>query len=177
MIDGIRVSHIVAVSRDGFIGRGNTLPWHVPTDMTFFRTMTRGKPVVMGRKTCDSLGQKPLPKRANFVVTRDASYDPDGFFVHATLDSALAAAAVFAQTTGTDEIFVIGGEQIYTMAMPVSDRLYVTEIDMEIGDGDTRYPAIDPAQFKEVSRTSQPKGENDDCACTFVTYERISAGA
>ena len=144
----MKMSLIVAVSRNGVIGVDNQLPWHLPDDLQYFKSVTMGKPLVMGRKTFDSIG-RPLPGRTNIVLTRDASWSAPGVEVATTLDDALSLARKACTDSGVDEVMVIGGEQIYRMTMVVADRLYVTEVDAEIA-GDAFFPAIDNQQWQRI---------------------------
>ena len=144
----MKMSLIVAVSRNGVIGVDNQLPWHLPDDLQYFKSVTMGKPLVMGRKTFDSIG-RPLPGRTNIILTRDASWSAPGVEVATTLDDALSLARKACTNNGVDEVMVIGGEQIYRMTMVVADRLYVTEVDAEIA-GDAFFPAIDNQQWQRT---------------------------
>ena len=148
------------------------MPWRVKSDMRHFRALTMGKPVVMGRKTYESLHVKPLPGRTNIVVTRDASFTAPGTLVARSLGVALEAARGDALRRGTD-IMVIGGTEIYAQAMPLAGRLEITRIHMR-PEGDTAFPPIDPAVWREASRTPHPAGEGDDAAFDFVSY--VKAG-
>lgn len=163
----MKVSIIVARAENGVIGVGNKMPWHLPDDLKFFKRVTMGKPVIMGRKTMDSIG-RPLPGRANIVISRQGRLEREGYTVVASLDAALKAA----RATGADEAMVIGGAQIYAQAMPLAGRLYVTEVHA-VFDGDAHFAAPDPHDWKEVSRNSQA-GDDSRPACTWITYERIS---
>ena len=166
------ISLLAALARNGVIGRDGALPWHLPEDLKRFKTLTLGHPVVMGRKTFDSiiatLG-KPLPSRANIVITRSGTLPdrrPEWHDVHAvaSLDEAIAAAG------STEEAFVIGGAQIYALALPRARRLYMTEVLSDV-QGDTSFPPWNPAEWHELSRehgTAAPSGLQYD----FVVYER-----
>ena len=153
------------------IGAGGAIPWRLKTDMKHFRARTMGKPVVMGRKTWDSL-KGPLPGRDNIVLTRDASFSAPGVWVHASLDAALACAEGQALARGVEEISVIGGAQIYEAAMERAGRIYLTDVDAEIA-GDAWFPAFDAVQWRESERSTAPAGPDDDHAMTFRTLERI----
>jgi dihydrofolate reductase len=163
---------IAAVAENGVIGRSGAMPWRLKSDMQHFRALTMGKPVVMGRKTYEALHIKPLPRRTSIVVTRDASFTAPGVLVARSLDIALEAARGDALRRGTD-IMVIGGAEIYGQAMPLAGRLEITRIHMR-PEGDTAFPPIDPAVWREASRTSHPAGERDDAAFDFVSY--VKAG-
>lgn len=135
-----RVSLIAAMARDRAIGRAGGMPWHLPEDLRHFRAATWGKPVLMGRRTLDSIG-KPLPGRRNLVLTRDPASLPPGVEGFADLASALAAAA------DTAELMVIGGGEVYRAAWALAERLLLTVIDLEVADADTWFPEIDPAEW------------------------------
>ncbi len=153
------------------IGADGAIPWRLKTDMKHFRAVTMGKPVVMGRKTWDSL-KGPLPGRDNIVLTRDASLKAPGVWVHASLDAALACAEGQARARGVDEISVIGGAQIYEAAMARAERIYLTDVDAEIV-GDAWFPALDPALWRESERSAAPARLDDDHAMVFRTLDRI----
>jgi len=160
-----RVTLIVAYARNRVIGRGNALPWRLPGDLAHFKRTTLGSPIVMGRKTWESLG-RPLPGRRNVVVSRGAGYAAPGAEVFASLPAALAACA------DAPAVYVIGGAQIYAQALPLAGRVLATELHAEV-DGDAVFPALDPAQWRETAREAQP--EENGYAYDFVTYERIQA--
>lgn len=153
------------------IGADGAIPWRLKNDMKHFRARTMGKPVVMGRKTWDSL-KGPLPGRDNIVLTRDASFKAPGVWVHASLDAALACAEGQALARGVEEISVIGGAQIYEAAMARAGRIYLTDVDAEIA-GDAWFPALDAAFWRESECSKAPAGPDDDHAMTFRTLERI----
>jgi dihydrofolate reductase len=163
---------IAALAENGVIGRGGTMPWRLKSDMRHFRALTMGKPVVMGRKTWLSLFVKPLPRRTNIVVTRDANFTAPGALVARSLEIALEAARGDALRRGTD-IMVIGGAEIYVQAMPLADRLEITRIHMA-PEGDTLFPPIDPAAWREAAREPHSAGEGDDAAFDFVSF--VKAG-
>ncbi|RIK83049.1 MAG: diacylglycerol kinase [Hyphomicrobiales bacterium] len=158
---------VVAVAANGVIGRDGDMPWRLSTDMRRFRATTMGKPVVMGRKTWESFPKRPLPGRHNIIVTRDAAYAAEGASSVASLDAALA----LARAEGAQEACIIGGGEIYAAALPLADRLDVTHILAEI-DGDTRFPAIDPAVWRAVSSEDFPAGDKDTHPTRHVVYER-----
>lgn len=159
---------IAAVARNGVIGIDNRLPWHLPADLRHFKALTSGHAVIMGRKTWESLPAKfrPLPGRRNIVVSRDAGYRAEGAVVALSLPAALAAAG---EGEGDGEAFLIGGAQLYATALPLADRLQLTEIDASF-EGDTCFPAIDPGLWHEVARQAHSGDDGFDYA--FVTYER-----
>jgi dihydrofolate reductase len=161
----VRVSLVAAVARGGVIGRDGTIPWRVPEDMRRFRELTIGHPVVMGRVTWDSLPDRfrPLPGRRNVVVTRNSAWRADGAERAASLAEALRL------LDGLPHVFVIGGAQLYTAALPLADELLLTEIDMEV-DGDAWFPPFGSELFEEVSREQHVS--ESGTAFTFVRYLR-----
>lgn len=167
-----KIAFIVAVAENGVIGRGGTLPWHVPSDLKTFKRLTLGKPVIMGRKTYVSIG-KPLPGRDNIVVTRDAGFNAEGVEVAATIDEALAIARRKAAERGVDEIMVIGGAQIYAASLSMADRIYLTRIHAR-PDGDATFPEPDPSVWREVSRTPLPPDPRDEASATLLILERAA---
>jgi dihydrofolate reductase len=164
---------IAAIADNGVIGRGGTMPWRVKSDMRHLRALTMGKPVVMGRKTYDSTHIKPLPNRTNIVVTRDKNFTAPGVLVVPSLEAALEAARGDALRRGAD-IMVIGGTDIFAQAMPLADRLELTQIHMT-PEGDSLFPAIDPAVWREAAREAHPAGPDDDAAYDFVSYLKANA--
>jgi len=164
-----RLSLIAAVAENGVIGDRQALPWRLSSDQKRFRRITMGKPVVMGRKTYEAIG-KPLPGRLNIVVTGQPDFAPEGTVVAPSLAAALDVAR--ANAGADDEVMVIGGGEIYAAAIGGADRLYVTHV-AAAPDGDTRFPAIDPAVWRTVSREAVPAGDKDSAASTFAIYERI----
>ncbi|HEX4043459.1 MAG TPA: dihydrofolate reductase [Xanthobacteraceae bacterium] len=166
---------LAAVAENGVIGRGDALPWRLKSDMAHFRAQTMNKPVVMGRKTYQSIG-KPLPGRTTIVVSRDRGFAAPGVLAAGTLADALAAAHGDALRRGCDEIVVAGGGDIYAQAMPLAARLVITEVHQRV-DGDARFPAIDPKLWRENARSEHPPGAGDEAAFAFVSYERPNAAA
>ena len=160
------VSIIVAVAQNGTIGDKNSLLWHIKEDMRFFRTTTSGHAVIMGRKTFESLGSKPLPKRTNIVITRQ-DVEFEGALTAHSLQEAIAMAE------GDEEIFIIGGAQIYAQALECADRLYLTLVEKDY-EGDTSFPEIDYSEWQEVAREEFSKGEEYEGAFTFIDLERKS---
>jgi dihydrofolate reductase len=158
---------IAAVARDGVIGLNNTLPWRLPEDFRRFKALTLGHPVVMGRKTWDSLG-RPLPGRENIVITRDPARILPGASAVASLAQAIELAAQSA--AGADEIFVIGGAEIYRLALPLAQRLQLTEIDANFA-GDAHFPTIDRTLWHETTRETHHADAGFDYA--FATYCRM----
>jgi dihydrofolate reductase len=163
------ISLIAALGRNRVIGKNNTLPWHLPDDMKFFMETTRGHYVVMGRKNYESIPPKfrPLPGRTNIVITRQANYPAPGCIVVHTLDEALQTA----QRAGEEEVFIIGGAQVYQLALPLAQRLYLTEIHAS-PEGDTFFPEFDKNLWKERWRKHHPADSRHTFAFDFVLYER-----
>jgi dihydrofolate reductase len=161
----------VARARNGVIGRNGDLPWRISSDLKLFRRLTMGKPVIMGRKTWDSLPKKPLPGRLNVVLSRDGTFEPHGAVVCEQFEEALAIAREQAAEDGEDEVCVIGGAALFELALPRAKRIYLTEVDAEV-EGDVHMPPIDDAEWVEVSREVHAKGENDDYGFTFRVLER-----
>lgn len=161
----IPLALIVAQSLNRVIGVNNELPWRLPEDLKYFKATTMGKPIIMGRKTYDSIG-RPLPGRTNIVVTRQAGWSATGVKVASTLEQAVALASA----EEPQEIMVIGGAQIYELMLPAADRIYLTQVYAEI-EGDAWFPALPEGQWQEVSR-QQPTQAHDP-AYTFLCFERM----
>ncbi len=166
---------VAAVAENGVIGRANALPWRLNSDRAHFRALTLGYPVVMGRKTYQSIGA-PLAGRTNIVVSRDCAFSAPRILVAGSLDQALSAARGDALRRGAEAIMVVGGTEIYAQTMPAASRLEITCVHAK-PEGDTVFPAIDPAQWRETTRKQAPMSEGDTAAFTFVTYERVPSGA
>lgn len=167
----IDLAVIVAAAENGVIGRNNALPWHLPEDLRYFKRVTLGKPIVMGRKTFESIG-RPLPGRTNIVITRQPEYSAKGVKVVSSLDEALELAADVALIDGVSELMVIGGAEIYRAALPRARRLYLTEVHAEV-EGDARMPGLDWSDWREVSRESWPASEANPYPYSFVVFERL----
>ncbi len=161
---------IVAVADNGVIGAEGTIPWRLKSDMQRLKAMTIGKPVVMGRKTFLSL-PRPLPGRTNIVVTRDEKFRAAGAVVTTSVPEACAIARADALRRSAAEIAVLGGAEIYAQCMATADRLEVTEVHVR-PQGDTHFPAIDPAIWQEVARSDHSAGPDDSAAFSYVTYRR-----
>lgn len=166
------VSLIVAVARNGVIGRGGDLPWRLSSDLKLFRRLTLGKPIIMGRRTWQTLRKKPLDGRDNIVVTRDRAFVAKGATIAHSIEKALDAARKAAAARGVDEIMVIGGAEIYREALPHAHRLYWTEVDADPA-GDTWFPSLEPSAWREVSREPMPRGPNDQFAAVLKVLERV----
>jgi len=167
-----RLSLVVAMARNRVIGRDGALPWRIPGDMRYFKRVTMGKPLVMGRKTFQSIG-RPLPGRANIVVTRDTGFAADGVTVAHGVDAAVAIARDIARHDGVDEIMVVGGGEIYAAVLPAADRIYLTEVAVDVA-GDALFPAIARDAWRETTRTAHP-ADGAAPAHAFVTLERVKA--
>ncbi len=150
------------------IGRGNALPWHLPDDLKRFKALTLGKPVLMGRKTAESLG-RALPKRRNLVLTRSGQLPFDGMQAVASLEEAIA----FVENDVADELCVIGGGEVYALALPRAMRLHLTHVDTVVDDADAFFPVFDPAQWRAVAREAHAADGHHAFAFEFVDYERI----
>jgi dihydrofolate reductase len=165
------LSIVVARAANGVIGRDGDLPWRLKSDLALFKANTLGKPIIMGRKTWDSLPKKPLPGRMNIVLTRDGSFESEKAVVCESFMEAVQMAREQAQDDGVDEVCVIGGRALFEMALPKAKRLYITEVDATV-DGDVTFPEFDEAAWTEVRREEHPAGEGDDHAFTFRVLER-----
>lgn len=153
----VKLALIAAMARNRVIGRDNAMPWHLPEDLRYFKAATLGKPIVMGRKTFDSLG-RPLPGRTNIVVSRQADLTLDGAQVFASIDDALNAARQQAQADGVDEVMVIGGDNLYRQTLERADRIYLTRIDSE-PEGDAWFPDFDEQAWTLASERAVAAGE------------------
>jgi dihydrofolate reductase len=162
--------HVVAVGQNGVIGGDGQLPWRLPSDLKRFKAVTIGKPMLMGRKTFAAIG-RPLPGRETIVLTRDPVFSSPGIHVARTLEEGLGLCAERAKAMGAGEIIVAGGGELYRQTLPFASRLDVTQVDLS-PPGDATYPAVDPAQWREIARTPYPRGEKDDASFTVVVFER-----
>ncbi|WNS45005.1 dihydrofolate reductase [Paenibacillus sp. MMS20-IR301] len=159
------ITMIWAMAANGVIGKNNAMPWHLPLDFAYFKAETLGKSMLMGRKTWESLGSKPLKGRRSIVLTRDQSFAPDGAQVVHTLQEALAAGR------GEDELMIIGGAEIYRLLLPHADKLLITRIEDDI-EGDTVFPEVDWSQWQEISNTPGIRNEQNPYDYRFLVYER-----
>ncbi len=166
----MRVALVVAAARNGVIGRDGGLAWKISDDLKRFREITLGKPVIMGRKTFDSIG-RPLPERINIVVTRRAG-PIDGVLVAASVDDALGLAREAGVRLDTDEICVIGGAEIYAQTLPLAGRIYLTEVEAEI-EGDTGFPAFDAAEWSKRPAGRAERSSRNEHSCAFFVLERL----
>lgn len=165
------LSLVVARARNGVIGRDGGLPWRIRSDMAWFKANTLGKPVIMGRKTWDSLPKKPLPGRTNIVLSRDLSFEPERAIACETFSEAVQIGREQAADDGVDEVCVIGGSALFELALPKARRLYLTEVEAEV-EGDVHFPPFDAAAWEEVRRESHPADEHDEFPFTFRVLER-----
>jgi dihydrofolate reductase len=161
----------IARDRNGVIGKGGALPWRLKSDMAIFRAITMGKPVIMGRKTWDSLPKKPLVGRTNIVLSRDGSFEPKGAITCETLSEAVGIARDQAADDGRDEICVIGGASVFEAALARAQRLYLTEVDAEV-EGDISLSPIDESGWREVRAQHYAASEDDEFGFTFRVLER-----
>ena len=166
----MKISIIGAMGEDRVIGAGGKIPWHLPADLRHFKEVTMGHPVVMGRKTFASIG-KPLPGRTNIVITRNSDYRADGIETAPSLPAALALAA----RTGADEAFILGGGEIYALALPLADTLYITAVHGSFPDGDAFFPEIDPGEWALAGRESRAKDAANPLDFDFLVYRRKGA--
>ncbi|SBS35185.1 Dihydrofolate reductase type 3 [Marinomonas spartinae] len=167
------LSLIVAMSTNRTIGINNALPWHLPNDLKYFKQATMGKPIVMGRKTFESIG-KPLPGRRNIVITRDEGFQADGIDVVHTLDDAIALGEDICLVNGQEEVMVIGGSQIYQLALERAERLYVTHVDAQV-EGDAFFPEVDWPSFTLLAEESFAAEGPNPYDYRFSVYQRSSA--
>ena len=168
----VEIIIVVAVAENGVIGRDGDMPWRLSTDLKRFKALTMGKPVVMGRKTFQAIG-KPLPGRANIVITRDASFRSDGIQVVKSVEEAIDLAQDKAREAGADAICIVGGGEIYRQALPMTDRVHLTHVEAR-PDGDTLFPDLDPDEWTVEDEQLYPIGPKDTAATRYVVYVRKS---
>ncbi|MFQ1784759.1 type 3 dihydrofolate reductase [Aeromonas veronii] len=162
----MKISMIAAMAHDRVIGKDNQMPWHMPSDLAHFKRVTLGKPVLMGRKTFESIG-RPLPGRRNLVISRNPDYQAEGIEVVGSVEVALALLA----GSSVEELMVIGGGHLYAEMLPSADCLYLTRIDLAV-EGDTRFPAFDDGQWQRVDCESHPADEKNPHPYSFETWQR-----
>ena len=163
------VSAIVAIAKNRVIGKDNQIPWYLPADLVYVKKTTLEHHVIMGRKCFRSIG-RPLPKRTNIVVTRDPFFSADGVLVAHSIEEALGMAF----DNGETEAFILGGGEIYRASVHLWDKVYLTEVDAEV-EGDTVFPALDPAEWQETWREAYPADAKNEFACTFRVLESIDS--
>ena len=168
----INVVFVVGIAQNGVIGFEGDMPWRLSTDMKRFKAITMGKPVIMGRKTYESIG-RPLPGRLNVVVSRN-EFEADGVCAVSSIEEAIEVSRKWAKINVADEICIIGGGEIYRQSLDLADKLYVTHILAE-PDGDTRFPHIEEAKWRVLSSENVSVGEKDSAETIFVIYERITS--
>ncbi|WP_429109391.1 type 3 dihydrofolate reductase [Aeromonas veronii] len=162
----MKISMIAAMAHDRVIGKDNQMPWHLPADLAHFKRVTLGKPVLMGRKTFESIG-RPLPGRRNLVISRNPDYQAEGIEVVGSVEAALALLA----GSSVEVLMVIGGGHLYAEMLPSADCLYLTRIDLAV-EGDTRFPAFDDGQWQRVDCESHPADEKNPHPYSFETWQR-----
>jgi dihydrofolate reductase len=168
----MKISLIVALARNHAIGLNNKMPWHLPEDLKYFKRVTLGKPVIMGRNTFESIG-RPLPGRPNIVISRNANYPAQGITLVHSLDAALAVAQTLL-TPEQPEVMVIGGAQIYAQALPLAHRLYLTEVDAA-PEADAFFPQFDRGQWLEIASEQHAANNSNPWSYRFVTLERLNS--
>ena len=167
----IKLCLIVARAQNGVIGKDNDLPWRLSDDLIHFKRTTKGCPILMGRKTWESLPRRPLPGRDNIVMSRDGQYAAHGARVFTSIEPAIETARALAAAVGKSEVFVTGGSAIYAAALPLADRLYITEVATTL-DGDARFPDFDEAEFIETERQEVEANDKNEFAFTIRTLDR-----
>jgi dihydrofolate reductase len=166
----VKIALIVAQSQNRVIGRDGDMPWHLTEDLKFFKRTTMGKPIVMGRKTFASIG-KPLPGRANIVITRDPDFKFEGVVIARSLEEGISMGRDAAKESGVEEVMVIGGGEIYRGAMAQADRVYLTQVHAEVS-GETFFPEIDPSQWREAERSEVQVDQASGLEFTWMTWDR-----
>ncbi|MDD7805661.1 MAG: dihydrofolate reductase [Endozoicomonas sp. (ex Botrylloides leachii)] len=166
----MKVAMIAAVAENNAIGINNKMPWYLPDDLLYFKSVTMGKPIIMGRKTFESLG-KPLPGRTNIVITRDQQYCCDGIRVVHSIEDALSLAENIALVEGVDELMVIGGAEIYQQALPKAERLYLTRVYQSF-NGDAFFPEFNNSEWNEVSRCDKSTGDEKRLTYSYLVLDK-----
>lgn len=163
----MEISIIVAVSRNQVIGVDNQLPWHLPTDLKYFKNLTINHPILMGRKTFDSIG-RALPKRENIVITRNANFSHDGILVKNSIDEAIE----YCKQNNYDEVFIIGGDTIYKQCLSIATKIYLTKVDIEIQNGNAFFPKLNENEWELVSSVKGELDEKNVLNHTFEVYQK-----
>ncbi|WP_396588329.1 dihydrofolate reductase [Bermanella sp. R86510] len=166
----MKLALMAALAENRVVGINNSLPWHLPEDLKYFKRTTSGKAIIMGRKTYESIG-RPLPNRTNIVISRNPNFIAEGTKVVQTLEQAIELARHVNEINGVDEVVVIGGATIYELALPLVDRLYMTHVHAEV-EGDAYFPEVDYSLFREVERDDFNKDERNPYDYSFVVYDR-----
>lgn len=167
----MRLAIIVAQAENRVIGTNNKLPWRLPEDLRYFKQVTMSKPIIMGRKTYESIG-RPLPGRTNIVISRQSDFAPDGVRVVTSLEAAMELAESICVIDGAEEVMVIGGAQIYEQALTIADRLYLTQVHASV-EGDAWFPAIADEQWREVGREDFTAKEPNPYDYSFIVLDRV----
>ncbi|MRI32551.1 dihydrofolate reductase [Endozoicomonas sp. OPT23] len=166
----MKIAMIAAVAENNAIGINNKMPWYLPGDLRYFKAVTMGKPIIMGRKTFDSL-RKPLPGRTNIVITRDKEWTHEGVKVVHTLADAISLAEDVALINGQGEVMVIGGAEIYRLALPQADRLYLTRVYQSF-EGDAFFPELDDSEWQEIAREDQHSEDEEPLTFSYLVLDR-----
>ena len=170
MNEAVRIAFVVAAAANGVIGRDGQLPWRLPSDLKRFRALTLGKPIIMGRKTYESIG-KPLDGRDNIVLSRQPGFNPPGVAVVARIEDAIQLGRRLAARQGVDEVAIIGGAEVFGAALPLADRIYLTLV-KGTPVGETRLPQFDPETWQETAREAMAKGPRDQYCADFIVLDR-----
>lgn len=166
----MRIALVVAMAKNGVIGDKGAMPWRISDDLKWFKEVTLGKPVIMGRKTFESIG-KPLPGRRNIVITRSSSWAQEGVERAGSINEAIALAEGAAREGGADEICVIGGGEIYAQTLDRAERIYLTEVDADV-EGDARFPAFDESEWRKTAAGGCQQGGRNQYSCRFFILDR-----
>ncbi len=166
----MKVALIAAFAQNLVVGINNSLPWHLPEDLKYFKRTTSGKAIVMGRKTYESIG-RPLPNRTNIVVSRNPDFSADGVVVVDSLEAAIKHAEAVNTINGVEEVMIIGGAAIYEAALPLADRLYLTHVHASV-EGDAHFPKVDLSEWLEMTRDDFQKDESNPYDYSFVVYDK-----
>jgi dihydrofolate reductase len=164
----MKVALIAAFSQNLVVGINNSLPWHLPEDLKYFKRTTSGKAIIMGRKTYESIG-RPLPNRTNIVISRNTDFSAEGVVIVTSIEEAIKHAESVNTINGVDEVMIIGGAAIYQASLPMADRLYLTHVHANV-DGDAYFPQVDFDQWKEVAREDFNKDESNPYDYSFSVY-------
>jgi dihydrofolate reductase len=162
----MRIAAITAMSENRVIGKNNQLPWHLPADLRYFKKLTMGRPILLGRRTYESIG-RPLPGRCNVVISRDPTFQAPGCVVAKSIETALSAVSY------SDEVYVIGGAQLYAEMLPRTQRLYITLVHQKM-EGDTFFPEVDKYQWRQTSREDHPADEENIYPYSFIVLDRVA---
>jgi dihydrofolate reductase len=166
----VKLAFVVAVAKNGVIGRNGGLPWRLSTDLKHFKKLTLGKPIVMGRRTWDSIG-RPLPGRETIVITRDPNFSAEGVHVVHSIEAGLELAREQAGRLQTDTIMILGGSDIFAALLDRADIIHLTEVDLA-PEGDVKFPPLESARWVEIACEAPPRAANDEANVRFVTYAR-----